>query len=166
MLKTLRTNAVILILVLATALPATFAQRRDVKAKATTATALLGARGGETITAAQMRTYLSFIAADEMEGRDTPSRGLDTVAKFIALNLTKWGFKPAGDDGTFFQKIALHRDVADTANSYAELGGQRFAYGDDVIRASGPASGKLSGQIVFAGNGWMFKSKNMNPYAG
>jgi len=42
---------------------------------------------------AQMRAYLSFIASDEMEGRDTPSRGLDTTAKFIAMNLTRWGFK-------------------------------------------------------------------------
>ena len=49
------------------------------------------------ITAAQMRDYLTFIASDEMEGRDTPSRGLDTTAKFIAMNLSRWGFKPAGD---------------------------------------------------------------------
>lgn len=64
----------------------------------------------EGVTAKQLSDYLYFVASDEMEGRDTPSRGLDTTAKFIALNLSRWGFKPAGDDGTFFQKIALKRN--------------------------------------------------------
>jgi Zn-dependent M28 family amino/carboxypeptidase len=64
----------------------------------------------EGVTAKQLSDYLYFVASDEMEGRDTPSRGLDTTAKFIAMNLSRWGFKPAGDDGTFFQKIALKRN--------------------------------------------------------
>jgi hypothetical protein len=42
-----------------------------------------------------------------MEGRDTPSRGLELTAKFLALNLSRWGLKPAGDNGTFFQRIPL-----------------------------------------------------------
>jgi hypothetical protein len=63
----------------------------------------------EGVTAKQLSDYLHFIASDEMEGRNTPSRGLDLTAKFIAMNLSRWGFKPAGDDGTFFQKIALKR---------------------------------------------------------
>src|SRR5436190_17147267 len=66
----------------------------------------------EGVTAKQLSDYLYFVASDEMEGRNTPSRGLDITAKFIALNLSRWGFKPAGDDGTFFQKIALKRQQA------------------------------------------------------
>ena len=61
----------------------------------------------EGVTAKQLSDYLYFVASDEMEGRDTPSRGLDTTAKFIAMNLSRWGFKPAGDNGTFFQRIPL-----------------------------------------------------------
>ena len=80
------------------------------------------ARGNvEGVTEAQMKDYLTLIASDEMEGRDTPSRGLDTVAKFIALNLTRWGFKPAGDDGTFLQKIALRREQIDATKTIAEI---------------------------------------------
>jgi hypothetical protein len=33
----------------------------------------------DAITAAQLKNYLDFVASDEMEGRDTPSRGLDTT---------------------------------------------------------------------------------------
>src|SRR5437660_8381936 len=119
-----------LLLTLSLALPTTFAQRAATRATADTSVVVIKARGADTITAAEMKSYLYFIASDEMEGRDTPSRGLDTVAKFIAMNLTRWGFKPAGDDGTFFQKIALRRDVLDTSKSSAEINGQKFIIGD------------------------------------
>ena len=56
-----------------------------------------------------------------MEGRDTPSRGLDTTAKFIAMNLSRWGFKPAGDDGSYLQKIDLSRDLIDKSETRAAL---------------------------------------------
>ena len=70
-----------------------------------------GRKAANNITAAQMKDYLYFIASDEMEGRDTPSRGLDTTAKFIGMNLSRWGFKPAGDNGTFYQTIALKKNT-------------------------------------------------------
>src|SRR3982751_930850 len=68
------------------------------------------------VTAEQMSNYLHFVASDAMEGRDTPSRGLDTTAEFLKMNLSRWGFKPAGDDGTFFQKIELASESVDTPN--------------------------------------------------
>ena len=117
----------------------------------------------EGITAKQLSDYLHFIASDEMEGRDTPSRGLDTTARFIAMNLSSWGFKPAGDNGSYFQKIALRRDAIDAAATSVKVGSDTYVYGEDVARASG--SGNISAPIVFAGNGWMIKSKNLNPYA-
>ena len=120
----------------------------------------------EGVTAKQLSDYLYFVASDEMEGRDTPSRGLDTTAKFIGMNLSKWGFKPAGDDGTYFQKIALKRDTIDPAATSVEIGGKKYAYGEDLLRVSGNTSGALTAKIVYAGNGWMIKSKNINPYAG
>jgi Zn-dependent M28 family amino/carboxypeptidase len=138
-------------------------QRAPGKPKPISAT-VLAARGVETINAEQMRAYLSFIASDEMEGRDTPSRGLDTTAKFLALNLSRWGFKPAGDEGTFFQKIALRRDAIDGAKSSAEIDGQKFSFGEDFLPNAVQTT--LQGPLVFAGNGWVIKSKNLNPYEG
>jgi hypothetical protein len=123
-------------------------------------------RAAENITAAQMKDYLYFIASDEMEGRDTPSRGLDTTAKFIGMNLSRWGFKPAGDDGTFYQKIALRRDLVDPANATVEINGQKFAYGEDFMRATGNSAGAISAPVVYVGDGWLIKSKNLNPYQG
>jgi hypothetical protein len=124
-------------------------------------------RAANQITAEQLKDYLYYVASDEMEGRDTPSRGLDLTAKFIALNLKRWGFKPAGDGGdSFFQKIALRRDVVDAANASVEIDGRKFAYGEDFMRVSGNADGALSAPVVYVGDGWMIKSKNLNPYQG
>lgn len=163
-MRRLKLYSTIFVLAFSLALPTTFAQRKDAKPKATSAAATTTARGVDTISAAQLRNYLFFIASDEMEGRDTPSRGLDTTAKFIAMNLERWGFKPAGDDGTFFQRIALHRDQVDPAHSTAEINGQKFNFGDDFLPNAVGAT--LSGPLVYAGNGWVVKSKGLDAYQG
>ncbi|HEY2867700.1 MAG TPA: M28 family peptidase [Pyrinomonadaceae bacterium] len=117
------------------------------------------------VTAAQLKDYLYFVASDEMEGRDTPSRGLDTVAKFIGMNLERWGFKPAGDNGTFYQHIDLIRYKVDPASTTASIGGQALACGTDFL--ANPASGSVTNApLVFVGNGWFVKAKNLDPYAG
>lgn len=121
-------------------------------------------KAAEGVTAAQLKDYLYFVASDEMEGRDTPSRGLDTTAKFIGMNLSRWGFKPAGDNGTFYQKIALKKDAIDPAGTSVEIGGQKYSYGDDIVRVSGNSAAAISAPIVFAGDGWMIKSKGLDPY--
>ena len=161
-MRRLRLHTLLVLLALSFALPTTFAQRKP--AKPTSATTLPAARGVDTISAAELRNYLSFIASDEMEGRDTPSRGLDTTAKFIAMNLERWGFKPAGDDGSFFQKIVLRRDQIDGAHSFAEINGQKLNFGDDFLPNA--VSATLTGPLVYVGHGWVVKSKNIDAYQG
>src|SRR2546427_11157035 len=163
-MKRINICSLAIVLALSLALPTTFAQRPAVRASAHTSAVIIKARGVDTISAAQLRTYLSFIASDEMEGRDTPSRGLDTVAKFIALNLTRWGFRPAGDDGTFFQKIALRRDQVDAAHTSAEINGQKFMVGDDFLPNTIAAT--ISGPLVYVGRGWIVLPQNIDDYKG
>ncbi len=122
-------------------------------------------RAADNITAAQMKDYLSFIASDEMEGRDTPSRGLNTTAKFIATMLSRWNVKPAGDDG-YFQRIALRGTIPDAAQSSLEINGQKFTLGDDFLRLAGTGETALTAPLVYGGDGWLIKSKNLDALAG
>jgi hypothetical protein len=55
----------------------------------------------ERISPASLRGHLSFIASDLLEGRDTPSRGLDVAAEYIAAQFRRAGLEPVGDDGYF-----------------------------------------------------------------
>ncbi len=54
-----------------------------------------------TISANSLRGNLSFIASDLLEGRYTPSPGLDLAAEYIAAQFRRAGLAPAGDDGYF-----------------------------------------------------------------
>ena len=53
------------------------------------------------ISAQSLRGHVSFLASDLLEGRDTPSRGLDLAAEYIAAQFRRAGLKPAGDNGYF-----------------------------------------------------------------
>jgi hypothetical protein len=55
----------------------------------------------DRISAGSLRGHLSFIASDLLEGRATPSQGLDTAALYIAAQFRRAGLEPAGDDGYF-----------------------------------------------------------------
>lgn len=155
--------ALVLASLLVSTFPATYAQHAAEKSKKTAAS-VTTQRAVDTIAANQLRNYLTFIASDEMEGRDTPSRGLDETAKFLTMNLARWGFKPAGGDGSFFQRIELRRDRADTGLTKVELNGRALTEGTDYLPAGG--AGTVSGQLVFAGNGWFVKSKEIDSYKG
>jgi len=58
------------------------------------------------ISASSLRGHLSFIASDLLEGRGTPSRGLDLAAEYIAAQFRRAGLEPVGDDG-YFQTTTL-----------------------------------------------------------
>jgi Peptidase family M28 len=55
----------------------------------------------DLISANSLRGHLSFIASDLLEGRDSPSRGLDIAAEYIAAQFRRAGLEPAGGDGYF-----------------------------------------------------------------
>jgi hypothetical protein len=63
------------------------------------------------ISADSLRGHLSFIASDALEGRNTPSRGLDMAAEYIAAQFRRAGLEPAGDDG-YFQTASWAEIVA------------------------------------------------------
>lgn len=162
-----RAIALLVCLLLSLSFPSVTAQNRGRDAgKTKTPAAPSPARiAAGQISEKRLKAYLSFISADEIMGRNTPSRGLDLTAKFIGMNLSTWGLKPAGGDGSFFQRIPLRRERIDPSRTRAEINGKPFDYGADFI--SPPlASGTASGQLVYVGHGWVFKAKNIDAYEG
>ena len=66
----------------------------------------------DRITADSLKGHLSFLASDLLEGRDTPSRGLDLAAEYIAAQFRRAGLEAIGDDG-YFQ--TANWELAETA---------------------------------------------------
>lgn len=117
----------------------------------------------EAITASRLYSHLQFIASDELEGRDTPSRGLNTAAKYIAAQLMLWGLKPMGDEGTYFQKVPLRRPTVSAEGTSVSIGGEDLKYGDQYYALSS-AGGTAQGQVVYVGSGWQRPGVD-DPYA-
>src|ERR1044072_6264041 len=61
----------------------------------------------QQVSVESMKGLLSFLASDTLEGRRTPSRGLDIAAEYIAAQFRRAGLEPAGDDG-YFQTANWH----------------------------------------------------------
>ena len=140
-----------------------FAQRKDDQAGVTLSASVR--KAAEQITGNQLRDYLYFITSEE-RGRDTPSPGQNAIAKFIALNLSRLGVKPAGDNGNYFQRFSIRRDKIDTDKSYAESKYRKYVVGDDYILSLGSTIGTVSGQLVYVGHGFVHKAKNIDAYKG
>jgi hypothetical protein len=50
----------------------------------------------DAISEEELKVYLYFLASDQLEGRNFPSRGYDTAALYVASHLAEWGLKPGG----------------------------------------------------------------------
>src|SRR5580704_15999901 len=61
------------------------------------------------LTANDLKADVSFLASDALQGRGTPSPGLDIAAEYIAAQFRRAGLEPAGDEGYF--QTALYDSV-------------------------------------------------------
>jgi hypothetical protein len=65
------------------------------------------------LTANGLKADVSFLASDQLQGRGTPSPGLDIAAEYIAAEFRRAGLEPGGDDGYF--QTALYANVTPNA---------------------------------------------------
>ncbi len=63
--------------------------------------------GLSSITADDLKEWLTYVASDELEGRDTYSAGLGLAAGYIQEHLHAWRVKPAGDHEGYLQVVRV-----------------------------------------------------------
>ncbi len=97
------------------------------------------------ITANDLKADVSFLASDALEGRGTPSRGLDIAAEYIAAGFRRAGLEPAGDDG-YFQTApyALVTPNLEGLELTIETGGQAIKAERTAIRIQEPRATDLT----------------------
>ena len=64
-------------------------------------------QAAESIDPERIRAHVKFLADDLLEGRG-PGKRAELAAKYIATQFAVNGLKPAGDNGTYFQKVPLY----------------------------------------------------------
>ena len=105
------------------------------------------------ITGPGLRRHLLIIADDSMQGRATPSDGLERAARYVAGEFRRLGLAAAGDSGGYEQRWDLSRWLPDTAASRIEVAGPGWKVtprlGVDVRYIGGTVDGRpISGEAV------------------
>jgi Zn-dependent M28 family amino/carboxypeptidase len=115
-----------------------------------------------------LQAHLEFLADDALEGRAPATRGGEIAAKYIASQFRRLGLEPAGDSGTYFQRVPIisltpQPTLAVTAPAPGPLG-----WKDDFVLWSmrNDSSVSLQGEAVFAGYGIVAPESGWNDYEG
>ncbi|MGA3348493.1 MAG: M28 family peptidase [Candidatus Sulfotelmatobacter sp.] len=61
----------------------------------------------QTIDPEHIRWHVRYLSHDLLEGRGTGQRGGDIAAEYIGTQFAEYGLKPAGDNGSYLQKVPL-----------------------------------------------------------
>ena len=103
------------------------------------------------VSSADLKSWLTYLASDELDGRQVFSEGYGIAAQFIAERLREFGVKPLGDDGTYFQIVKLQSyNVERHSSVTVEARGERLTFGDgDHVTFPPDAGGKQT--LVFEG---------------
>lgn len=105
--------------------------------------------------AARILSDVSFIACDDLGGRDTPSAGLRVAARFIANRLQRLGWRPGAEGSWFHTYELIHRALDESAcRAVAARGDEKleFTYSSDyTFLPQQIADQDLTAGVVFLG---------------
>ncbi len=124
----------------------------------------------DSIRKEDLKADLFFLAGDGMQGRltNTPTNSL--AAEFIKSRYERMGLKPAGSAGSYFQPYLLMTATLGDQNLLELTGApnlnQRLRPGQDYYPLIFSASGRATGDLVFAGFGIHAPELGHNDYGG
>src|SRR6202012_4178065 len=62
----------------------------------------------DSIDPEKIRAHVRFLSLDLLEGRGPGTRGSELAAEYLATQFALAGVEPAGDNGTYFQRVPLY----------------------------------------------------------
>ena len=110
------------------------------------------------ISAERIRAHVKFLSSDLLEGRSPGGRGGQLATEYIATEFQLSGLKPAGDRGTYFQKVPLTGiQTQPSAQLSASKDGSDvdFKWADDFVGVNQKLSpeDRFEGEAIFVGHG-------------
>jgi Zn-dependent M28 family amino/carboxypeptidase len=130
-------------------------------------------RSFDAFRAEAVRAHLKFLSSDLLEGRGPGTRGDALATSYLASQFEAMGLRPAGDNGTYFQKVSLLGITTDETkstvsfrNNGADLG--PLKYRDQFV--GGNQSQKVNvtcdSEVVFVGHGVSAPEYQWDDYKG
>ena len=121
----------------------------------------------------KIRAHVRFLSLDLLEGRGPGQRGGELAAEYIATQFALAGLQPAGDNGTYFQRVplyAVHTIEDKTSFAFVPTTGAPIplAYGSEIVAKdqTGQPTADFTAPIVFVGYGIDAPEYHWNDYAG
>jgi Zn-dependent M28 family amino/carboxypeptidase len=133
------------------------------------ATASPATRAARALDPKVLRANLEFLADDALEGRAPGTRGGRTAARFIASQFDRLGLEPAGDSGSWYQRVPI---IALTPSPTLTVTGAAtptpLEWKKDYVMWSmrNDSLVRAQGNVVFAGYGIVAPELGWNDYAG
>jgi len=142
---------------------ALFAQDRPGAPRVSSAGPALDEIRGDDIAA-----HIRFLSDDLLEGRAPSTRGGRLAASYLATQLATLGYGPAGDNGTYFQDVAILESVVSPSFTLTAGKGTPFTYRQDVVAFTGRQEPRVrvDGELVFVGHGIVAPEYRWNDCAG
>ncbi len=114
------------------------------------------------------KTYVAYLAADEMQGRESCTEGYRKAADWVAENFKQWGLKPAGENDTFFQDVKIRDFDWITGTPSLSVAGRDFPFddGDFTLDQLSTTGVTKQAEVVFVGHGIAAPKKGLDEYAG
>jgi len=131
-------------------------------------------RADPAVRSSDLLKHVKKLSSDKWEGRATGSEGEKKATDYIVAHFKKLGFQPAGDDGGWFQAVSMPAgydvDKKTALEVPAIVGGKKkpitFALGKEFYPLSISGSGRVEGEVVFAGYGVHAPDLGYDDYAG
>jgi Zn-dependent M28 family amino/carboxypeptidase len=110
------------------------------------------------VSAQRIREHDKFLSSDLLEGRGVGTRGGDLATEYIATQLALAGAKPAGENGTFFQKVSLVGVGTQPGATLSAAGSGKtvdFKWADDFVGVTGTQRPdvQFDAEAIFVGHG-------------
>lgn len=105
---------------------------------------------GKAVSTDELKEYLSIIASDALEGRETGTRGQKMAAAFIAAHFQELGLT-GPVNGSYYQPVELYSRTVGEA--YVKAGDTKFDnFSGVVYSGSADTGGEVTVPVVFVGN--------------
>lgn len=123
-----------------------------------TGIAALAAAQIDTISGGRIRVDTKFLSSDLLEGRGVGARGGRLATEYLAAQFALIGAEPAGDNGTYFQKVPLVGLETQPASQLAVAGNGKtvaLKWLDDFVAANERQRTEetIDAEAVFVGHG-------------
>ena len=126
----------------------------------------------QSINPDRLRAHTRFLSHDLLEGRGTGQRGGDIAAEYIATQFATYGLKPAGDNGSYMQRVPMVGITPLAETKFALVGpgsdSRDLKVLDDYVaydQTQKPES-DVNADIVFVGYGIEAPEYNWDDYKG